>query len=430
MILSSKRKTTVMKWFIISIFFEAYYFFGIIGNSGYSSGVTMFVLLAGVFIIVEAVVLLTGNDKLLLDKTQIALIVYMLYEVFNCLIHGVKNFTSPLYSLFLCTVFLFLRRKETTEETHMCIELFSKLMNIMAVYGIYQFLARMFGLPFGDLIIKGHMVEGYNWTDELGRVGLNVTRSNAVFLEPSFFSQMLAINLLIMAVKIIEKRHTYKTWVAVIINVLAFVLSFSGTGVVVLGITAILYLIFERRFRDLRRILGYVILAMVVFAIIVAVLGTTESGVRIIDQFIYRFSELTGARGNGSSGYVRFIGGGQNVLNLWKESPYFLFFGVGPGTGTIYRDTYNIIFKSSVYYWVAGEYGLIGLLLFLIFLLELEKRGMKNQDRTIRMITLSIIPLGMCHGLLLQNYSWIILSLINVSSLPKDNITHNTGARG
>lgn len=411
----------MMRLFIISFFLEAYCWFNIAGNNG-RYPVTTFVLLGGMFILAEFFLVLAGGGKLQLDRSQVILAVFIVYLVLDCLFHGVKNFTSPMINIFVFSVYIFMRRKESHGETQRSIELFSSLINVMAVYGIYQFLARMFGLPFGDLCIKGHMVEGFNWSNELFSIGANVSRSNAIFLEPSFFSQFLAVNLLLMAVKIIEKRHSAKTWVAIMLNVVAFILSFSGTGILVLLGGALLYLISEKSARELRRIFAYSLLLIVVFSILVVILSGTKGGASVIKMFIGRAQELTGAKGRSASGYIRFVSGAQVVWKIWTSSPFFLLFGSGPGTGQYYGNLYHGSIKVSGYYMAAGEYGLLGFLILLAFLAEVIKKSRKIKNRSVWVIALSLIPLISCNAALHQNYVWIVLCLININTVSDNDV--------
>ena len=71
------------------------------------------------------------------------------------------------------------------------------MMNVIAIYGIYQLFARVYGFPFGDLIqFKAIWLKRFNWSNQIYILGMHIYRSNAVFREPSF-SQYLAINILI-----------------------------------------------------------------------------------------------------------------------------------------------------------------------------------------------------------------------------------------
>ena len=125
-------------------------------------------------------------------------------------------------------------------EAH--IELFSMIMNAMAIYGIYQFFGRIFSLPFCDLIIEGHMVPGFNWSNSIYSFGIIVERSNAIFREPSFFSQFLAMNILIYANKLLKEDIKLKYFLLAFLNLSAMILSFSGTGFIILFFGLVIYL--------------------------------------------------------------------------------------------------------------------------------------------------------------------------------------------
>ena len=58
-------------------------------------------------------------------------------------------------TLFMWIVFLMTYRKSTYNEFRELVQLFQKGMNLMAVYGLYQFVGRLIGLPFTDFWLKG-----------------------------------------------------------------------------------------------------------------------------------------------------------------------------------------------------------------------------------------------------------------------------------
>lgn len=75
------------------------------------------------------------------------------------------------------------------------------------------------------------MVKGYNWTNTTYVSGLNMYRSNAVFREPSFFGQMLAISLLLYVPGFLNKKVQFKDYlVPTILQAIALILAISGTG--------------------------------------------------------------------------------------------------------------------------------------------------------------------------------------------------------
>ena len=404
-------RNVMTKLFIVSFFLDAYSWFSIERFS-----VTTFILFGAVYIIVEIIHLFSCTNKLKIDRTQGVLLIFVMYEVLDCLLHGLDNITSPLNAIFLFMIYIVNKRDETDEETQSNIKLYSMLMNIMAVYGIYQFFARMLGLPFGDIIIPGHMTQGYNWTDPLEQLGHNVYRSNAIFLEPSFFSQTLAVNILLYILRIIENKQSWRTWAAVSLNGIAMILSFSGTGVIVLFFGAFFYLLTERRTDVLQRIGELIAFTVAISLAIIIVVAQTGSGENYFSHMLKRINAVK----VGGSGYLRFISGVSIIRQIWSQSVFFCLFGAGAGTSKDYQVYHRSQLDASGYYKVAGELGLIGLLIYILFLIEMVKKSKRCPNRSVWIIGLSLIPMVACNGAFLQNYVWIYLYMINISTIRRD----------
>lgn len=177
----------IMKIWILSIFFDAYAL-AYVGTYP----ITLFTLVT-----ILAVLSKAKNEmrcfKIENNASVKAALLMVVYLIINYCVTGFKNSNSLMLSIMYFMVFIVTtrREKEQTFESHM--EFFSKIMNVIAVYGIYQFAARIYNLPFSDIVIDGHMVIGYNWTNRVRFLGQYFYRSNAIFREPSFFSQFLAI---------------------------------------------------------------------------------------------------------------------------------------------------------------------------------------------------------------------------------------------
>lgn len=408
--MSNKLKTQFVKLFIISYFLEAYYWFQV---STYFA--TTFTLICALMIVIGTTLIIVNTKQLICDRSQTILLIFVLYQILCSLLHGMSNITSPLLSIFLCASFFYTRRTESLITTYDNINMFSNIMNMIVIYGIYQFFARMFGLPFGEPIIEGHMVEGYNWSNIVYSIGQNVARSNAIFLEPSFFSQTAAINVLILMVKIIEQRHTWKTWFWVIINLAGMIVSLSGTGIIILVLGAMVFLLYERRIKELKRI-AFLSLTLIIIAILVLTIASgTDFGSKTINMFLVRFGEIGGALGTQMSGYLRFVSGFNIVRGIWMNSTFNFLFGGGAGTAEYYSQYYHGLMDANGYFKVAGELGLIGIVLFVLFFLSVIKKCRNHPDRCVWILGFSIPIMFACNGGFQQNYVWILLSLINIS---------------
>lgn len=408
--MSNKAKTRFVRLFIISYFLEAYYWFQI---STYFA--TTFTICSALLVVIGTTLSIIKHKDFTIDRPQAFLLVFVFYQIVCFLIHGMSNFTSPLLSIFLCASFFFTRRTESPNATTYNINLLSNMINAMVIYGIYQFFARMLGLPFGEPIIEGHMVEGFNWSNIVYSIGRNVSRSNSIFLEPSFFSQTAAINVLILIVKIIEKKHTWKTWFWVILNLAGMVVSLSGTGILILFFGSLVFLLYERRGKEIMRIAYLSMIVIIAAILLLPLVSRTDFGSKTINMFLQRFGEITGAQGEQMSGYLRFGSGLMIVRKIWMRSPFNFLFGGGAGSSDYYNTIYHGTLDTNGYYRVAGELGFIGIVLYVLFLLSVVKKCRNHPDRCVWIIGFSLLIMVACNGGLVQNYVWILLCLININ---------------
>lgn len=397
---------TVVRLWIISLFLEAYSFV----NIG-SYNVTVFTIVSVVSLIIGIYKIWNDKKRLTCTKIHIVAFCMMFYMLLNFLLTGSKNITSPLKGCFFFMVFLLSTRSETEEQFINHIRFFVQLLDIIALYGIYQYIARQSFLPFGDLIIEGHMVLGYNWTNSITMFGNNAFRSNSIFLEPSFFSQFLAINILFHGLFFLEgqnkKRHIF--WI--IISLFALLLTFSGTGLLILFFGGMLYLFQEREKKQLKRIFIIILIGSFLCAIVGYIALSTSVGVDLAIFFHRRITELTGARGVKVSGYIRFRSGFDVIKGIWSQSFLSTLIGGGMGSASHYNYLYGGTIDNSGYFKIAGELGIIGLSLYGVFLWRIWKANAQIRYR--KMIMCVMIPMLACHEAFLQNYDWILLFMLN-----------------
>jgi len=255
------------------------------------------------------------------------------------------------------------------------------------------------------------MVPGYNWTNNMSMFGSHAFRSNAIFLEPSFFSQFLAINILLYCMLVVEKKYQKKDLMWLVINVLALLTTFSGTGLIILFVGGGIYTIQGKSKKQLKRILLGVLVVGLTGIIWGPILLSTEWGLDIAKFFFRRLTELTGRQGKHVSGYIRFISGFKVIEGIWNQNIIGALFGGGMGSATRYNSLFQGTIDNSGYFKVAGELGMIGLLIFGNFFRNVWKMDSKNNFR--KVIICAMIPMFACHEAFLQNYDWIFILLLN-----------------
>lgn len=412
---NSNIMTKLMIIWIITIFFDSYYIICI-----KDFPVTIFFVFSMV-INLFSIFLIIKNKKIKFELSHKISICMIIYLFLNYLVTGMKNINSLCLGEFFFITYIITNRTELNDVSDKYIKVFSVCMNIMAIYGIYQFLGRIYNFPLSDIIIDGHMVKGYNWTNAINIGGKTFLRSNAIFREPSFFSQYLAINIILLFSKILttNKKRAY-TVIMLILNSIAFILSFSGTGFIILGIGIILYVFRLNKDKKIkRRIIIFTFVAIICLAIIL--------NSNIGNYFIRRSTEIFNYTEDNYSGYVRFRSGADVLKDAWKEN--FLF-GIGIGTSDEYINNMENNYLGMTlngFYRPAVELGLIGTIIWITYIFSLFSK--KSNNKNLLIIQCVIIPFIVCHEVFLSNYYWILIYMINRINLKSENILSIDGEK-
>lgn len=389
-------------FWITSIFFDAYAL-AYIG----SYPITIFTLVSVLVLILSVVCTVKGyliRRKIQMSRRDFLAFLLLIWMIINYLLMGMQNTSSLLLACFFVILFLFSERVTPLITFEKQIDFFQRCMDILALYGIYQFVGRINGLPFCDLIFKDHMVTGFNWSNKISVIGHVFWRSNAIFREPSFFSQFLAINILLYLAAILRITTKKNIWLRILLNGIALILSFSGTGILILLVGGILYLIRVQKDYAVKRKISFLIAAAVVFC---AIILNTPLG----SYFIHRISELFVYSTNAASGYVRFRSGADALRIAWQQN-FILGIGIG-NVDKLVRQMANTYFGMTVngFYRPAIELGIVGIVLWLIFIFFIWRKH--NISERAVMLQSILFPFMICHETFLSNYYWIILYLLN-----------------
>lgn len=394
---------------LISIFFDAYALFYI-----QSFPVTVFTITSIVFFFWQ---IYKGRFRIVtLTPQNTLLILFLFYLSINFIAFEFKNVTSFMQAIYFFVLCLLAYRKENKETFNGYCLLYQKMMIYMSIYGIYQFFGRMIGLPFTDLIIDGHMVEGYNWTNTTYILGRTVYRSNAIFREPSYFSQMLAISLLLYISPVFKKeRKNNKIWISIFLQVTAMATTLSGTGILILTIGIVIYVAKNIKNKLFWKKMMPILLAFVVVSIYI--LFATPFG----SYFLNRANELFIYDRDASSGFVRFRAWLFVVAESWNKN---LFLGSGIGTGASYIFKYQQKFYGMTLNGVARvatELGLIGVTLWCGLVLSFLRR-MSNIRVSCSYLSIccAIIPLILMQEAFASNLFWMFVMLLNCNLYSKN----------
>ena len=231
-------------------------------------------------------------------------------------------------------------------------EIFLFYVRLCAVLGIAQYLLQFVGIRLFSFMLtvpalKPVLIEAlYNYNPIIS-YGSSITRSNGFFLiEPSVFSQLLALG---MAVEFFIKRQLkYLPLYGA-----AYLFSFSGTGLLALGITIAILLLTDRRYT--RTILLF-LLSLGALAI--------AGAFAFPDQFASLAGRAGEASYSGSSAYARYFAQFEFIGEYTDKTRSLI--GFGPGamerSGFYFSGSGNPGLKLFI------DYGILGLILFASFL--------------------------------------------------------------
>lgn len=228
---------------------------------------------------------------------------------------------------------------------------FTLFAAIFSILGVVQFLAqfvvgaeRAFWLDFNlpsDLLLAG-----FNNLNETGYQS-GIYKANGVFLlEPAFLNQFLCIAVLI-------ELCTTRRWRYLAIFGAGIVVTYSGTGLLMLAAIAPAYILRHRHFAIAAgAVLGFVLLF--IFA--------EDLGLKL---FVERADEFTSDQ---SSAFARFFSIFYLLADFAWKDPLSVLFGRGPGSiaesfSTVSYAAFDPSWGKLVY-----EYGVIGFLAYFAFL--------------------------------------------------------------
>ncbi len=228
----------------------------------------------------------------------------------------------------------------------------SNYLLIFALLGIAQFgaqflIGQQYAFPIESFLPSQLLIGGFNYLNPLF-YGSSILKTNGIFLlEPSFFSQLMAIGLL-------SELISRKRLICVLIFCTALIFSYSGTGLIILIVALPIYLVKERRADMLAAILG-----VGVFALLFA------TPLRL-DIFIARLAEFTNPS---SSAYLRFVGWYFLAKDALSADVIHSLFGYGAGTYRQVAFEFGSRAAEIFHIKLLIEYGLLGFAMYMGFVL-------------------------------------------------------------
>ena len=231
------------------------------------------------------------------------------------------------------------------------IKFFLGLVTVFAWCGIAQYSLQFivnarFLFPIENFVPPSLIVQHFNEQAALG-YGSEVYRPNGVFLlEPSFFSQVLAV-------AIVAELCTLGRAGRLAVFGIALLVSYSGTGIMVLAVCLPLYGVARRRW-------GLLLLGLLALVVMIAMVEFLH-----MDRLLWRVAEFGSVR---SSGFARFVGGFYLFDQFLWGDPWRMLFGYGAGAFLDYAAHSHYPVAEMALTKVVFEFGLVGALAYFGFL--------------------------------------------------------------
>ena len=263
--------------------------------------------------------------------------------------YGVSPSTNSVIQFLILTSFFTLSFTEEMNE----MEFFHQVnfyLSIIAAAGVIQFFAQFLGVRIFSFegIVPSFMLVEFGWNLQIGSGVGDTLKANGFFLlEPSIFSQFMAIALIIEALAF--KRPRY-----LCLFIAGLFLSFSGTGWIILG-TFIAGVGISLGGRGLllaaatTMVLGIVLTAALTFS--------PEAAAVLTERTDEIFTPLT-------SGHLRFITPFWLLSDVLNRVPSAIIVGLGPGTSE--RLPINYLYNVNTPIKITLEFGLPAFLAYLL----------------------------------------------------------------
>lgn len=325
---------------------------------------------------------LAGSGAIVVDRLNALL--YLL-ATSACVLAVVTNFgtgktTSLVYLVLIYLPFCLRLRGELRSIFAPLVDRFIALMTVLGVVGVLQMALQLAGLwTYQDLVAVvvpvHYLARGYNTAYPIAYGSPLIKSTSFVFYEPSFFSQFVALALIMT---LLRKGATWR----VLVFVVALACAVSGTGILLLGVGLVCLALRRGPTWTLR------------LAALAALAGAVVSVSPLGSAFLARRGE---ASSQDSSASLRFV---QPYQYTWQVLSHARPAAVGLGPGAADATAARIgvatgrpiAFASSLK--LLLEYGLPGGLAFLAFLLVALTRGTPSWVLTGCVLALHLVLSG------------------------------------
>jgi hypothetical protein len=304
------------------------------------------------FLVLAAVMIGSIADCVRIEPRRLTLYVLMIGFLGLMQIFQPEGFSSSSLLLLVAIHLPYVFTVPHSNDGERIIRFFIQIVSIFALLGIAQYGLQFavnvrYLFPIENFVPDSFIVQHYNHQAATA-YGSHEYRANGVFLlEPSFFSQVLAV-------AIVAELCTLGRMSRLALFALALLVSYSGTGLIVLVICLPLGIIAQRRW-------GLLLVGVCALVILIPLQEYLHVG-----RLLSRVSEFNSL---GSSGYSRFVGGFYLFERFLWHDPWRTLFGYGAGSFTTYAGTatHDAAGEMALFK-IVFEFGLVGASVYFGFL--------------------------------------------------------------
>jgi len=285
------------------------------------------------------------------------------------------NFSLPSLALLIVVYGFFVFEPKRELDTSIVVDIYLKYTMAFALLGIFQYVAQFAGFRISSLsslmpALKPILIEDFFNSNAIMEYGSSVVRTNAIFLrEPSTLSQLLVTAMVVEV--LVKKRFRFLP-----IYIVAYLMSFSGTGLLSLVVALILSAFFS--VRDAMRL---PLIAVCGIALVIVISVAAPS---VANKYIQRIGEFNSVQ---SSAYFRYIAQGRAWSDMIDDGSILT--GNGPGS---FERTYGASkIASNAVLKLTHDYGVIPMLLCFTLI---ATTIWLSQARIISLLHLALFQLG------------------------------------
>jgi len=379
-------------------------------------------IMGGILLIAAVMKLCQHREKIIFTLPDYFLLAFVAWSYMTAIwsIDQMKTLIVSSMFLFMALIYLAIKNFADRSQLKNYLKIFVYLGVVTAVFSFWQFFADGFGLlPHftGVSPAYTHALFGF-------------PRVQSTFFEPGFFANFLLIPLFLSVYLYIEEKKTSSFWPLLIIG-LAFFLTLSRGAFVAFVVSAILILVVMIWSKDIGKVKNLfkpvlTIISAFILAILCVFIVAGNSGVKNyfsqirnsgdVVQYDEKWGEELMVRG-----YTIKI-----AMNNWREHRLL---GIGTGAFGALPEFTEVVAKgnsrqtvNSLYPEIMVEEGLVGLFLFLAFLLTaLGKLLTVKKENYLNLffaaITLAIFIQYASFSTLYLVYIWVFLGIVQSNKL-------------